>query len=235
MAKSKTGATGVGDNSGLTPDEQAALFLTHLGACREQEAILADAMAGVKALRKRRNEVRNLARAEGFPLKKIDDILKKESFSQKDLEAEAELFRWMDQIAGLPVGGQADLFASTPVEIKDGMDWEADGYRAGMRATEPKPPSECPERFHQDWMKGYHNGQERNAWALAERGKIVDRRTDIAPGKVELEPVEDDRDEDEVIDDAARKLKREGWTQPSAEEAGVGAGETQPASELEPA
>lgn len=233
MAKPKPGATGIGNNSGLTPDEQAALFLTHLGACREQEAIMADAMAGLKALRKVRNEVRNLARAEGFPLKKIDDILKKEAFSQKDLEAEAELFRWMDQMAGLPTGGQADLFSSTPVEIKDALDWEADGYRAGMRATEPKPPSECDARFHQDWMKGYHAGQERNAWALSERGKIVDRRTDIAPGAVELEPVEDDRDDGEVIDDAAAKLKREGWAKPTEAEAGVG--ETEAAGELEPA
>lgn len=200
-----------GDNSGsLTPEEREALFLSHLDGCRQQDAALEKAMDAVRAVRKVRNKVRNAASKEGFPLKKIDDILKKEGMSQKDLQAEAELFRWMDQMAGLPVGGQAELFATTPVEIRDGLDWEAEGYRAGMRAIDPVPPAECAPRHHQDWMKGYHAGQERNAWALSEKGKIVDRRTDIGHPPVQLEPEPDDEPEFDA-DAQAQALRRSGF------------------------
>ncbi len=217
MARTKKTAE-VGHN-GPTQEEQAereALFLSHLDACRKADAALATAMEPVKVVRKQRNVVRNLASKEGFPLKIIDEIIEKEAFTQKDLEGEAELSRWMHQMAGLPTGGQAELFATTPAEIKDGLDWEADGYRAGMRGVEPKPPEGCPPRFHQEWMKGYHAGQERNAWALSEKGKIVDRRTDINTSQaVQLDP----EPEDEFDADAeARKLKGAGFLDTTVDE-----------------
>lgn len=211
----------IGDNVGLTELEQReALFLSHLAACRIGNKNLADIMEQVKVIRSARTKARNLAREEGFPLAKIDDILKKEGMSQKDLQAEADLFRWMDQMAGLPVGGQADMFKATPAEVKDGVDYEAEGYRAGIRAAEPNPRLHMvPPRFDQEWLKGYHAGQERNAWAMSEKGKIIDRRTDVAASHVPLtdaEAANEAEDDDSVIDEAAAALRSSSFMDTSA-------------------
>lgn len=208
-AKKTEGPAEIGDNSGEA-DQREALFLSHLGSCRTHNHTLAEAMEAVKLIRSARSKARTLAREEGFPLAKIDDILKKEGMSQKDLQAEADLFRWMDQMAGMPIGGQADLFKTTPAEIKDALDWEAEGYRAGMRGTPPRPQDyEVPPRFTQDWLKGQQAGVERNAWAMSERGKVIDRNPDVgAGGPTPLEPEPDD---EEAIAAAARALREGGF------------------------
>src|ERR1700744_1503101 len=86
------------NSSKMSEAEKEALFVGHLNACRAQNKIMADAMEGLKAIRSSRRKVRETAREDGFPLAKIDDILKKEGQSQKDLQAEAELFHWMDSV-----------------------------------------------------------------------------------------------------------------------------------------
>ena len=107
----------------------------------------------------------DLAVAAGFKKYEVEDQLKDlvaPKVNQSEKEARRARFRaWL----GLPAGAPAtdDL----PLEVRDEQDWEAEGYRAGIRADEPKPPKECPPRFHQAWMKGWHAGQEQNTKALA--------------------------------------------------------------------
>lgn len=205
-----------GQAPGLTDDQKKALFLYHLDNCRKQNAALETAMEAVRAVRKLRNRIRHEAHGDGFPLKKIDEILFKEGLSQKDLEVEAELFHWMDKAAGVPVGGQLELFAKTPVETKDALDWEAEGFRAGLRGHDATLPEAVPPRFHQSWLKGRMKGQEELAWGLSEAGHIVDRRADLgAGGSVQLQPEpeagEQDASDPKVAAKQARKLKEAGF------------------------
>jgi hypothetical protein len=195
MAKPKKSAKGHNSLS-LSGDEREALFLLHLSKCREEDKRLADAMETIKEIKAGRTKVRNLAKQEGFPLKHIDSILYREGLSRSDLELEAELHRWMDQMAGLPVGGQGDLFAGVPETAKDAMGAEGDGYAAGLRGADPFPPPSIPTNFHTDWMKGWHAAQEKLAWALA-KGAEVTKAREERKLSADLEP-----QDQPVFDDA---------------------------------
>lgn len=195
-----------GNNSGtLTEEEREALWLAHLDKIRGRQGDVDRAMNTVKEIRKTLNKVRNEAKADGFPLHVVDRILKDEGRSRGDLRLEAEQERWMRERAGLPVGGQGELFTATPAAVMDELDAEAEGYRAGIRGDGPEVPKKIDPSLHQAWLKGRQAGQERNAWALSESGKIVDRRTDVGVGGAQVVTGDEDDDEDEqrATDDAA--------------------------------
>lgn len=177
-------------------EQQEALFLTHMEQARRDNAALEAAMVQVRAVRKVRNKNRTAMRGDGFPLEMVDRILEDEAKNNRgELAKEAEKERWMRQLVGLPVGGQLDMFSDKqPVMGQDDVDIESSGYAAGVRGEEPKPPASMHPQYHQRWLKAFHDGQERAAWARSARGEIVDRRTDIKPGPVELdpEPVDDE-------------------------------------------
>ena len=181
-------------------EEREASFLRHMAALRRQRDIVDEAKGALKAVKKIETRMRNEAKADGWMLKLIDEIMDDESKSRVDLAAENKARNFMREIVGLPIGGQADLFERMPEEARDAETWGADGYRAGARGLPAKPPTEMPARFMQDWMKRWTAGKERLDWAQAEQGINPERtRTDIASGPVELEPVDDDEDEGDDI------------------------------------
>jgi hypothetical protein len=161
---------GMGHN-GLSEDDKVALFLSHLQTGRADNNALALAMEAVKAVRKIRNKNRNIAMNDGFSLALLDEIYEDETKGKGLAEREAER-RWMREVAGLPVGTQLDLLKDTPAEVKDEIAAEADGYQAGIRGADPKPPTTIHPRHHGVWTKGYHDGVARNGKAL-ERSKEI--------------------------------------------------------------
>jgi hypothetical protein len=163
-------------HNGLSPEEREAVFLSHLQLGRQDNKMVADAMAVVKGLRKNRNIHRNQAKQDGFSLALMDEIFDDETKGGRATMEQREADRrWMREVAGLPIGVQQELFRETPIEVQDEVTSETAGYQAGIRGAPGTPPAEIHPRHHPNWMKGWNNGQERNAWALAERGKIVDR------------------------------------------------------------
>ncbi len=91
----------------------------------------------------------------------------------------------------------------TPAEARDEIDWNTDGFLAGRRAGEPTPPKDCPERFCQAWMDGYHTGQAKNGEALTRAKVVIEARN-----KPIVDPSEDEEhDEEEELDEAAKRLK----------------------------
>ena len=153
------------DNRRAIEEAEQAQFLSAIFKVRSKDVEIGRAKAVVDALNAERKEVMDLAVAAGFKKYEIEDQLKDlvaPKVNQSEKEARRARFRaWLGLPAGAPP--QTEL----PLEVRDEQDWEADGYRAGIRADEPKPPKECPPRFGQAWMKGYHAGQEQNAKALA--------------------------------------------------------------------
>lgn len=166
-------------------EAEEAHFLKFLAQLRPLNAQIAEAKAVMDGFKEEKKNVLLLAKAAGFDSKYLNEILADGGTSVKNLaEAEAKRARYREY-AGLPVGVQTHLADKTPDAAKDEMDWEADGYRAGIRADEPKPPKECPPRFTQGWMKGYHNGQARNAWALTAAEPVTEPAPDPTPDVIE--------------------------------------------------
>lgn len=157
-----------GDNAAAMLRAEEAQFLSFLARIRPKLAEKAIIKTQLDEKAAEITEIFRLAKAAGFERKELQGILddlgaKKANHPEKEARR-VRFRRWV----GLPVGESDELKASTPDEVKDAMWWEAEGYRAGIRADEPKPPEGCSPRMDQAWMKGYHNGQTRNAWALSE-------------------------------------------------------------------
>jgi hypothetical protein len=162
---------GIGDNG----TQREAAFHVHMQALTARRAETDRAKETLKAIRKLETQVRNAAKADGFSLKLIDEIMDDEGKTRADLAAEAEDRYWMRQARGLPVGGQMDMFATTPTLVRDATAWEAEGYRAGIRGMEGKPPEGVSSPHLQDWMTGWGAGQEKLAWSLSAKGHNPER------------------------------------------------------------
>jgi len=187
LSRGGTGGDGraltVVDN--MTPEEkrkaaeaaEEAQLLSFLSRIRAKQKIADEIKAKYDEAKTEVRTVFNLADSAGFKREELNEILtdSKVTGQRKNLaEKEARRVRFRKYV-GLPVGlsdEQQELDGRLADTAKDELDHEADGYRAGVAGDEPKPPKECPSNFHSAWMKGYHNGQARNAWALSEaKGK----------------------------------------------------------------
>lgn len=128
---------------------------------------------------------------------------------------------WDFVCEALGIAYQPDMFRNpaTPEAARDEMEWEADGYLSGRRATEFKPPEGCPPMFDQAWRRGYHRGQGANAEQLARAKSIIEERD-----RPSVEPAVDltDPDNEADLDDAARALKRSGFMETGGPDAAAG-------------
>ena len=155
------------DNRRARDEAEQAQFLSaafkYRGKLREIDA----AKEVVAARQAEAKEILDLAVAAGFKKYEIVDNVKdliKPKVNHAEIEDRRARFRaWL----GLPAGPRPTDELKMPEEAKDEIAWEYEGLRAGLRADEPKPPKECPPRFHQAWLRGWHAGQARNAAALA--------------------------------------------------------------------
>jgi hypothetical protein len=159
-------ALDTGDNRQARLDAEQAQFLS---ACFKYRAKLRDidtAKAVVDGHKAEAKEILDMAVAAGFKKYEITDQvadLIKPKVNHSEIEDRRARFReWL----GLPAGRRPTDELKMPEEAKDAIAWEYEGLRAGMRADEPKPV-EVPPRFHQAWLKGWHEGQARNVAALA--------------------------------------------------------------------
>lgn len=191
--RSKASDNGVGHNSGATDevmvraqDELDSKFHRHLQNLRGRRADTERAKSAMTAIRKLETQARNAAKADGFPLAMFDRILEDEVKTRADLERQAELERWMRQAAGLPVGGQMDLFADPAP--RDEKWWNADGYQSGLRGLANELPERVPPEFHQAWLKGWSAGADKYAWAASEKGINPERAHTEPTAPVALEP-----------------------------------------------
>lgn len=212
----------------LTQEDRDALLVHHIGKLRAQDKIVGELREPFKAAQEDFTSLVNAAKADlgkGYTRKRLVGLLEDSASRLRDLAKEEEQ-RFHDRRAlGLPTFGsseQLNLFGdeNTPAEARDELQWEADGYLAGRRAADRDPPKGCEPRFHPTWLKGYGKGQDSNADFLRRAQEAIDARN-AANAEPELDetPPADEVDEDLAVDEAARKLKREGWTQPSNDEA----------------
>lgn len=218
MARKSNAAAEIGDN--LTEEErERAWLLFYYDALRKQTVLCDRAKAAMKAENDKRTELFRSAKADAkFSREELAALLEDGGLSQTVLTAKEERRNRFKSWLGQPVGAQGDLFAGMPTEVQDEAHAKGVGYEMGLRGDPCELPETLQPRFAQAFGEGYHKGQEELAWALSAVGKIVDRRKDAVAKPVALEPEPEPADEEAELDAAARKLKREGWTQPTADE-----------------
>lgn len=152
--------------------DHADLLTYHLSLIRQADAAVetakgpvADAKAVLSDKQEDLTKAFNAAKADlgrGYSREYLGGLLK-DGRQKITAQVDFEKMRARDKVAlGQPVfGQQAELFAGeeTPVEAKDEMAWEAEGYIRGLRGALDEIQDGDPPRFHQAVMRGYEQGQ----------------------------------------------------------------------------
>jgi len=208
-----------GHNSGepLTDDEIAALQHYYADKIRRQDRKAAEAKAAYDLERTEVNSLFALVKGDlKYSRKEFEEVLAAQDKSEAEFRHDEAKRARRFSLHGLPVGAQLEMFSGDTVD--DAREAEANGYRAGRRADDPIPPSTLSTMFHQDWMRGWERGQAENLAQFAKAHEIIEARK---AKSVALDPVEEDMgdvDPEDALDDAARKLKRTGWAEPTSAE-----------------
>ncbi len=168
--KSEAAAPEAGSAPQIPNRNEEAVFLSHLNKLRIQSAKAAIKKAEYDAERVALTDMFRDAKADGFTRKELVSILTDGAASRRDLTAEEQRRAQLREWAGLPAGTQTDLFA-TPSLAQDEVFAEGQGYTAGLRGDDSTMPDNFPPHHAPAFLRGYHAGQERLAWAMSEAGQ----------------------------------------------------------------
>lgn len=176
----------------MTDDEfREALYQRLMAQHRSVDAKLAEIDSGRKVISKQRTAIRNQLKQADYLLENVDVILKASNKSRGDEQGKVDQLFWMREIEALPnpkTGEQLDMLKRLPETEREAIMWEEDGYHQGVIDNEAKIPAGCPPIFHQRWLKKWHEGQERRAWALAQETNV--ERDPAKVGVIGFMPVE---------------------------------------------
>lgn len=167
--KSEAAAPEAGSAPQIPNRNEEAVFLSHLNKLRIQSAKAAIKKAEYDAERNVLTDMFREAKTDGFTRKELVSILTDGAASRRDLTAEEQRRAQLREWAGLPAGTQTDLFA-TPSLAQDEVFAEGQGYTAGLRGDDSTMPDNFPPHHAPAFLRGYHAGQERLAWAMSEAG-----------------------------------------------------------------
>lgn len=138
----------------------------------ESEAEVTQGMflAAVREIVAKKLEMKNVAdeykalrktwKARHLSLKQLDEAVRKAEWSREEVRAFADRQNRYDAWLGLPVGGQADLFASMSADEVQKTEWRNLGYTAGGLGLAAKAPDTCPPEYLQDWLAGHSQANE---------------------------------------------------------------------------
>lgn len=177
-----------------------------------------------EAVTKKISTFRKGLKAEGFTLGVLDAVVKMLEWSPEEIKAHYAEREWYAEALRFPIGTQLEFFGTdaTPDAVREQLKWKQIGVKDGIagRGWANEAPKGCPPDCVQAYGEGHEEGQQITLRAFAEKKKVPPPAPPEPEAKktgVELDGLEDD-EVDEALDDAARKLKRDGWTQPTADE-----------------
>lgn len=182
---------------------------------RAKKAEIEDAAAKVAGLRKGLTALVNEAKADfadsaytrermlGWVTIATTPIRTDMRKSQQDYEDRRDLGAYIHH-------EQQDMFAGLPQEAADQVFWERAGEQAGLAGKDDTAPAEMHARFATDYAKGWQRGQAKvQEDYLAAQALKKAPEPDPATETVDLNDEEQELD----LDEAARKLRRSGFTE----------------------
>ncbi len=205
----------------LSTEEHRQLLIHHITKLRGLGRLVEDAREPLKAAQEDFTAQVNAAKADlgkGYTRKYLLRLLEDGQSGVRD-QVTDENRRARDRAAlGLPVFGvQADLFdnGASPIETRDELQYEAEGYLRGRNGALQEVPDGTPPRFHQAVMRGYAAGQAATQADLLAAAELIAKREQ--PSTDEPVNLNTEEDEDEVIDEKVRKLRRSDFMKKGAE------------------
>jgi hypothetical protein len=222
MARAKK-TPGVGHNSEPLTDEERGALVVHyelriIEDQRKVDAIQVD----LKAARDKVNgHFKRMSADLGFTRKEFEaEVIATGRMTEAEFRNAQNRRNSLHRLAGRKPGEQLDLVDAIADTVDEALEAEGNGYRAGRRADDPTPPDTLNTIFHNDWLRGWHAGQEFNGLQLTKAAEILARPK---PGEMAAAPEEEEEEEDdadpEVIRRKAKALQAAGWTEPTADEA----------------
>lgn len=192
----------IGDNSRAMEEAERVQLISFVSKLSTAEDAIEAAKVPLKAAQKARSQIVGLAKAAGFTAKELERRLE-EMRTPTRVMAETAVRehkhrRWL----GILDADQSDLMLgdAAPEETKDEAHWKGEGYKAGLRQMDSKPPAECHTRFHQAYMKEHERGHlevlTANAPKATPRSQAEQAAEDYAADNPEID-----------VAAAARKLK----------------------------
>lgn len=140
---------------------------TFLEAVKEISSI----NAKVRALNEDRKAIRKKWKAIGLELGLLDATIKMAEWDRPEVRTHFDLSRRYAEWLGLPLGTQQDLFAGMGDDEVQKREWFALGQVASrLGQAQGKPPEECPPEYHQAWLKGFADEDEKS-WTEAEKAE----------------------------------------------------------------
>lgn len=133
----------------------------------EELAIIKAPLDDAKA---RELELFRLGKAATFSRKELEariDEMKTDTRQREEQRKREQRHRGM-----LNIGGQGDLFDDAlPMEERDALYWQSEGYGAYHRGEPCQAPAECPQRFVQAVLQGWNDAQTATIWAMGKAGE----------------------------------------------------------------
>lgn len=226
MGRPKKSGDGHGHNSGIPlPDEdRAALSVWHQLKINEAQRAADKIKATYDEAREVVNQQFALAKGGlGYDRKQFAELIRLSRMTEVALQASENARTSMLIEGGLkPPGTQLELALGDTVDDMEMA--RREGYRVGKRGEDFCEP---PETLHpaciQSWTAGFHEGQAENAPLILRAEAIFAERNKPAVSLDEDGDGEDEEDglDPDVVAKKARKLKKEGWTEPTPEEASL--------------
>jgi hypothetical protein len=195
----------MGDNSAAMEEAERVQLISFVSRISQATLAVEAAQAPLDAAKKARTQLFNLAKAAlpGMTRKEIETRIAEMNDPSREFAAKAAREHKHRRWLGILDADQAELMLGkqAPQEKKDEAHWAGEGYKAGLRQLEAKPPGECESRFHQTWLQAHERG-------------LIEVTTANAPKPmkpVRDQAAEDFKDDNPEVDlaKAARKLKND--------------------------
>lgn len=182
----KLGSADADQNKPLNPAADARRELqgnvsssTFLEAVTEISRINAEA----RAVNERRKAIRKKWKAEGIELGILDATVKMAEWERSEVRSHFDTARRYADWLGLPIGTQQDLFKGLSDDQIQAKEWYSVGRVASATGKPGRPPEECPEEYHQDFMRGFNDEDERSWEAADATDQQLKAAAEIDPNK----------------------------------------------------
>lgn len=151
-------------------DHLAQTLLNGVADLRKFDDKIAAKMAEVKNLRADRKGVVAKLGAAGLPASLVAEAMNDADNTRTD-QAEKEKARgFIRGVFGLATADWSAAFDGLPTGAAEEVDFEAQGFTAGVMAHDRSPPESCPPERHQNWLKGYDAAQTKRAMEIPASG-----------------------------------------------------------------